>query len=239
MKQIGPAGQKKISQATVMIAGCGGLGTNVANQLTRMGVKKLILVDPDIVSLTNLHRQSLFTEKDAQQKRLKVEVAKEKLRQFNSEVEIETLPRNISKELINQYNFDLLITALDNFKTRISINDWAIKKNFDYIFASCSGTLGEVMMISPRQHPCLNCLFPDFASLRQASSTKQGINTPLVNLIASCEVSLAQHYFIDKTSIDYDHVLVTDNWYLSFNRIKVKKNENCPSCSQEKREKES
>ena len=62
VKQIGAAGQAKISASTILIVGCGALGTYAAEQLVRAGVGTLYLVDPDTVSETNLQRQSLFTE---------------------------------------------------------------------------------------------------------------------------------------------------------------------------------
>ena len=71
--QIGGIGQQTISHATIMIVGVGALGSYTAEQLVRAGVKRLVLIDPDTVDVTNLQRQSLFTEEDANQQRLKVE----------------------------------------------------------------------------------------------------------------------------------------------------------------------
>ena len=213
-----------------MIIGCGGLGSNVANQLTRSGVKKLIIVDPDYVTLTNIHRQNLFTEKDAQDKTLKVIAAKRQLNLINSEVEITTIAQPVTAELIQQQQFDLLIDCLDNYTTRKLIKDCALADNFDYIFASCAETFGNAMAISPRQHPCLNCVFTNLTTLAQNDGKVFGNNAPLVNLVASLQVSLAMHYLIDKESLAFDQLITVDNWQLTFNKIKVPKNRTCLSC---------
>lgn len=87
------------------MAGCGALGSYVAEQLTRAGVAHLILVDPDQVSLTNLQRQALFDEDDVKQHRLKVMAAKNHLNQINHEVEITPLPAPLSIDLLNELDF--------------------------------------------------------------------------------------------------------------------------------------
>ena len=125
MTSIGAAGQEKISQATVLVAGCGALGSYVAEQLTRAGVAHLILVDPDQVSLTNLQRQALFDEDDVNQHRLKVMAAKNHLNQINHEVEITPLPAPLSIDLLNELDFDLVIDCLDNYQARDLINQAA------------------------------------------------------------------------------------------------------------------
>src|SRR5690625_2446283 len=97
---FGEAGQENLSRSAIMIMGAGALGTHAAELLTRMGAGKLIVIDMDIVELTNLHRQTLYTEEDVQLMKPKVEALKEKLEQINSEVEIKTLNTELNSHNI-------------------------------------------------------------------------------------------------------------------------------------------
>ncbi len=112
--QIGVVGQQKISHATIMIVGVGALGSYTAEQLVRAGVKRLVL--------TNLQRQSLFTEADANQQRLKVEAAKEHLHKINSACQITAIPAPITADLIDEYQFTLCLDCLDNYQARDLLN---------------------------------------------------------------------------------------------------------------------
>src|ERR1700684_2483819 len=89
LPQIGEAGQKLLSKARVLLVGCGALGTHVAEQLVRGGVGFLRIADRDIVEITNLQRQVLFDENDAQRQWPKALAAEERLRRINSTVKID------------------------------------------------------------------------------------------------------------------------------------------------------
>lgn len=229
--QIGVAGQQKISQATIMIVGVGALGSYAAEQLVRAGVEKLILIDPDTVDITNLQRQSLFTENDANQKRLKVEAVKDHLHKINSESEIIAIPAPLSADLIDEYQFDLCLDCLDNYQARDLLNKLAITKKFDYLFASCAGTYGNVMAISPQDHPCLNCLFPNINELKQNDCDLIGVNTALIPVVAGLQVSLALHYLVNRSEINFNELITVDNWSMQFNKFKITKDAHCPTCA--------
>ncbi|MFC2698894.1 HesA/MoeB/ThiF family protein [Limosilactobacillus fermentum] len=234
MTSIGAAGQEKISQATVLVAGCGALGSYVAEQLTRAGVAHLILVDPDQVSLTNLQRQALFDEDDVNQHRLKVMAAKNHLNQINHEVEITPLPAPLSIDLLNELDFDLVIDCLDNYQARDLINQAAWVHQFSYVFGSCAGNFGNVMLIDPSKGPCLNDVFPDLEALKATDCDLIGVTTPLVPLVAANQVSLALHYLVDPATVNYDRLLTIDAWNGDFNYFRVQKRPDCPVCANHK-----
>ena len=98
VKVIGQAGQQRISAATVLIAGVGALGSYTASQLVRAGVSHLILVDPDVVSTTNLQRQALFTEADVTAGKFKVTAAKEHVLAINHQGQIDCCPEPLYKK---------------------------------------------------------------------------------------------------------------------------------------------
>lgn len=235
VRQIGAAGQAKIGQSTILIAGLGALGSYAAEQLVRAGVKGLILVDPDTVTTTNLQRQALFTEDDAKQQRLKVVAAKEHLQAINPTCQITVLPAPLSPDIITSYQFNLCLDCLDNYSARDLLNRLALTAHFDYIFASCAGTYGNVMAISPQEHPCLNCLFPNLEELKQTDCDLIGVNTALVPTISGLQISLALHYLVDKSSINFNELLTVDNWTMQFERFHVTKDPACLSCREGKR----
>ncbi|MFT8822657.1 HesA/MoeB/ThiF family protein [Liquorilactobacillus satsumensis] len=227
---IGEAGQQAINKATILIAGVGALGSYAAEQLVRAGVKKLILVDPDIVTLTNLQRQALFTEIDVQQHRLKVVAAQSHLKEINHHVQIDVYPEPLDFTELVAWKFDLALDCLDNFSARATLNEAALFKGFDYIFASCTGTFGNVMPLSPTKHPCLKCLFPNLTELEQTDCELLGVNSALVPLVSALQVSLALRYLIAPATVDFTKLITIDNWRLEQQHFNISKNLNCSVC---------
>ena len=127
LKNIGAKGQKKILSSKILIVGVGGLGCPAAENLVRAGVGNLGLIDDDIVNLSNIHRQSLFSSKDI--KKTKVSVAAKKLKEINPLTKIKTYKSRINENNIENIimNYEIVIDGSDNFKTKFLINDCCIK----------------------------------------------------------------------------------------------------------------
>lgn len=123
LKNIGALGQRKIQDAKVLIIGMGGLGCPAAEFLTRSGIGTLGIVDHDRVSLSNIHRQTLYTEKDVNKS--KVKIAKKKLNEINSKTKINIFNYKLNKIKFNKIikNYDYIIDATDNFESKFLIND--------------------------------------------------------------------------------------------------------------------
>ena len=127
LKNIGPLGQKKILDSKVLIIGMGGLGCPAADFLTRSGIGKLGIVDHDIVSLSNIHRQSLYDEKDLNHS--KVIIAKKKLNRINPKTKINLYNFKIDRAKFEKImkNYDIIIDGTDNFESKFLINDLSLK----------------------------------------------------------------------------------------------------------------
>ena len=127
LKDIGAIGQKKILSSKVLVVGVGGLGCPAAENLVRAGIGTIGLIDNDVVNLSNIHRQSLFSSKDI--KKLKVNVAEKKLKEINPHTKIKTYKTRLSQDNIEKIikNYELIIDGSDNFKTKFLINDYCIK----------------------------------------------------------------------------------------------------------------
>jgi len=127
LKNIGALGQKKIKEAKVLIIGMGGLGCPAAEFLTRSGIGTLGLADYDKVSLSNIHRQTLYTEKDINKS--KVKISKKKLKEINPRTIVNIFDYKLNEIKLNKIikNYDYIIDGTDNFESKFLINDVSLK----------------------------------------------------------------------------------------------------------------
>ena len=153
-----------IKEATALIVGVGGLGSFVAMELTRLGFRKLILVDPDRVSKENLTRQILYSRRDIGSS--KVTVAKKVLKEINPNIEIEIVNGTFNKINANALvrKTDLVFDCSDNFETKILLNRVCFYNKRPLISAGVYVWEGWVTTFpfyreDIDQYPCLECLF--------------------------------------------------------------------------------
>lgn len=146
---IGYDGQLQLKNAKVCLVGVGGLGTSTAFKLTGMGVGKLRIVDRDIVSRSDLHRQYLYDAKSIG--RPKVEVAAEKLNHLNPDIIVEAVPESLN--LLNVVDIvrdiDVVVDGLDRPQPRYLINQACNKRRIPYIFGAAIETYGQVTTLLP------------------------------------------------------------------------------------------
>ncbi|MCL4142060.1 UNVERIFIED_CONTAM: hypothetical protein GTU68_047669, partial [Idotea baltica] len=158
LKEIGKSGQKKISNAKIIVIGAGGLGTPVLQYLVGAGVGKILLFDKDVVSLSNLQRQVFYTEKDIGKP--KAEVIALRLKELNKDVEIEVVKDNFGinhSNLVSDY--DAIVDGSDNFGTRYLLNDISLTLNIPLVSASIFGFEGQVSVFNYKGGPSLRCLY--------------------------------------------------------------------------------
>lgn len=157
MKEIGDKGQEKLSQSTVAVIGCGGLGSPAMTYLSCVGIGRLIIIDCDVVSETNLNRQFLHGRKDIG--RPKVVSAKEKLLDMNGEIEIVGVEEKLTPENVGRIidGADVVIDCVDNIETRILLGRACLSKNIPLVEAGVQGFYGWVMSIE-RESACLECM---------------------------------------------------------------------------------
>jgi len=188
---IGAEGQEKIRQARVCVVGCGALGSFQAEALVRAGVGSLRIVDRDYVDFTNLQRQWLYSEADAQNEAPKAIAAARRLRELNSEVEIDPVvsdftPSN-AEELTDGY--DLILDGTDNFETRYLINDACVKRCIPWVYGAAIGSYGLVMPVVPGKGPCLACVYPDPPAGAQPTCDVNGVLASTTGAVAALQVA--------------------------------------------------
>src|SRR3989344_2673298 len=225
-EKIGEEKQKLIEKSSVSIVGIGALGTIVSELLVRAGVKKLILVDRDIVELNNLQRQCLFTEEDIN--KLKALVAKEKLEKINSKVKIEAHAVDLDYKNIDIIKSNLVIDCTDNFETRFLINDFCLKEKIPWIYGAVIGSYGITLNIVPKKTPCFRCVFKEPTKLLGTCDTEGIVNT-IPHAIAGMQVTEAIKMLTK--SVYNREMIYYDIWKNKITKTKINRLSSCPSCN--------
>ncbi|HXW11339.1 MAG TPA: ThiF family adenylyltransferase [Nitrososphaeraceae archaeon] len=230
LEEIGFVGLEKLRKAKVCVVGVGGIGNPVVTQLTAMGVGKLKIVDRDIIEISNLHRQHLYTENDLG--KVKVEAAKERLEKINSSVEIEALPNSVTKYTAESIisGYDIVVDALDSIDARYALNDACIKLNIPLIYAGALGMLGSVCTIIPNKTACLRCIFPALAEDDMPTCSTEGVHPSILYLVGGIQVSEVVKIILGEKPTLENKLMYVDLNDLSLEKISVFRQEECPSC---------
>ena len=232
MEQVGVEGQKKINNSSICIIGCGGLGTSAAQYLSMSGVGKLIFIDHDSIVLSNLNRQTLFTEKDIGENKCKV--LTKKIKNINKSITVNYYQKKINENNIDQYieNCSIVLDCTDNFESRLIINRFCHKKkkilvsaalqNFDiqaFIFSSWSG----------KKNPCYKCIFPNLTTTENLGCDEMGIIASVAGLGGIIQANLALNYILNLNN-NFKQLILLDSVKLDIKKIKIEKNKNCEVC---------
>src|SRR6476620_7210951 len=234
LDEIGFVGMEKIRKARVCVVGVGGIGNPVVTQLTAMGVGTIKIVDRDVVEISNLHRQHLYTEDDIG--RVQVEAARERLRQINPSVEIEALPISVNKYNAEKISdgFDIVVDALNSIDARYALNDACIKLNIPLIYAGALGMLGSICTIIPNKTACLRCIFPALAEDDMPTCSTEGVHPSILYLVGGIQVSEVVKIILGERPTLENKLLYIDLNDLSLGKIHVFRQEECPSCGSKK-----
>eukprot|EP00130_Batrachochytrium_dendrobatidis_P008312 XP_006683187.1 hypothetical protein BATDEDRAFT_15021 [Batrachochytrium dendrobatidis JAM81] len=232
-KPIGEKGQHKIGEKHVLILGSGALGTANAENLVRAGIGKLTIIDRDYVELSNLHRQHLFTEKDAYNQVPKVIAARNKLREINSSVIIDAHILDADAVSLPPLldNVDIVIDATDNFDTRFMLNDLLQKSAIPWIYGSCVGSTGMSYTILPGQTPCLQCLL-NTVPVNGATCDSVGIISPAVQMVVAHQTTEALKLLVEDIHALRTKLLMFDLWTNHYHMIDIERarKKECPAC---------
>ena len=230
LKDIGILGQKKILSSKVLIIGAGGLGSSVAEFLSRAGIGSLGIVDDDKVSLSNLHRQSLYNTSDIG--KFKVKIAKKKIKKINSNTKVTIYKIRLDstnfKKIIN--NYDYIVDGSDNFLTKFLLNDFCLKFKKVLVTGAISKFDGHVFTFDfkNKKNPCLRCFFQESKitddALNCESEGVLGTVAGIVGIIQANEI-LKKILNIGKGLDGY--IFILDLLHLNFRKVRLKKRKNC------------
>jgi molybdopterin-synthase adenylyltransferase len=229
---IGKDGQQKLLHSRAAIVGMGALGTVIANHLVRSGVGTIRFIDRDFVELSNLQRQTLYSEADAIQQMPKVIAAEKRLREINSTVILQPiiadLNMNNAEELLK--GFDVIIDGTDNFLTRYLINDVAVKYKIPWVYGGAVSSRGMFATIIPDKTPCYRCLFPEIPIGLGENCDTVGVLSAITDIIGSFEAVEALKLLVGvPTNPNLEQIDIWDNSSLQMD-ISQGRNPNCPTC---------
>jgi len=231
--QLGREAQKELGSARVAVAGTGAIGCATATLLVRGGVGYVRVIDFDAVDLTNLHRQTLYTEADVVSRRPKALIAAERLREANQDVVVEGVDARIAPENGEHLltGMDLILDGMDNLEARYVVNDVAVKHGIPWIYGGVLGTYGLTMNILPGEGPCLRCLLHDAPPTTQVQTTAtEGVLPPIVYIMAGYEVVEAVKILAGRRDELCEGMMQIEVWDREMSVVHVPRRADCPTC---------
>lgn len=229
LNEIGIENQEKLLQSTVLVVGCGGLGTAALPYLAAAGVGKLIIADHDTIDETNLQRQITYTERDVGS--LKAHTMAQFLRDRHSACQIEVhthfLEQNQLDELVSQV--DIVLDCCDNFATRQAINAACVAHRKPLVSGAATRFDGQLAVYrADLGGACYHCLF-DMAQADDGACALFGVFSPLVGVMGAMQAVDALKILMN-LPVPH-HVLrcysaLTGEWQ----NFKFAKNQQCKVC---------
>tara|TARA_B100001121_G_scaffold281322_1_gene273918 strand:+ start:1284 stop:2021 length:738 start_codon:yes stop_codon:yes gene_type:complete len=226
LKNIGAKGQKKIISSKILIVGVGGLGCPAAENLVRAGIGTIGLIDNDIINLSNIHRQSLFSSKDI--KKLKVSVAAKKLKEINPLTKIKIYKSELNKNNIRNIikNYELIIDGSDNFKTKFLINDYCIKLKKKLVTGAISKFDGHIFTFDFKDKKTAS--LKNFYQEKEVSDDIlncefEGVVGTTASIVGAAQANEALKMIMGIGQNLKNQILIIDLLNLNFRKVRFKK----------------
>lgn len=227
---MGYNAQLKLKNAKACVVGLGGLGSPIATQLAAMGVGHLRLVDRDVVELSNLHRQHLYSLDHLGWP--KVEVAATRLQRLNPYITVEPLPVSVNQETAEVLvrDMDVIVDGLDRMNPRYAINRACIQLSVPYVFGGAITTYGNVSTIIPEKTPCLECFSGNLDDATLPTCGVVGVHPSILSVVASIEVAEAVKILLDEPPRLANRLLHCDIEEMVFEELQISRVDECPVC---------
>lgn len=226
VEQLGEEGQKKISQAKILVCGAGGLGSTVLANLASVGVGNIGIVDNDVLELSNLNRQ--YIHKFDSIGKVKVESAKKWINEFNPDIDVKTYQMRLDEgnysEIVKDYDF--IMDCFDSFKSKFLLNKIAVETGKTLIHGGVTEFYGQVTTIVPHKTACLNCILPE-----EGGYVVKGVLSPAVTTIASIESMEAVKVILGVGERLENRLFSYDGLNMQIKTINIAKNPHCSLCS--------
>ncbi len=226
LKNIGVLGQRKIQDAKVLIIGMGGLGCPAAEFLTRSGIGTLGIVDYDRVSLSNIHRQTLYTEKDVNKS--KVKIAKKKLNEINSKTKINIFNYKLNKIKFNKIikNYDYIVDGTDNFESKFLINDISLDYKKFLVVGAISKFDGHIFSFDfkNKNNPSLRDFYQEEVVTDDILNCEyDGILGTVAGIVGTMQANEILRKILNIGQNLNGFILILDLLNLNIRRVKLKK----------------
>jgi molybdopterin/thiamine biosynthesis adenylyltransferase len=234
LKEFGLKGQLKLKSSRVLVAGLGGLGSQLSAQLASMGVGYLRLVDKDIVEASNLQRQHLYSVEVIGYP--KVEAAAMRLGKMNPYIELDPVPMSINELTVDRLleDVDLVVDGLDRMAPRYALNRACIRKGIPFIYGAAITHIGSVTTIIPGKTACLECFQGGVDDENVPSCATIGVTPSIISIVASIQVNEVMKLLLGVEPVLAGRLLYCDLTDLSFEKVKLSRAEFCKVCGDDK-----
>lgn len=229
LDEIGIEGQERIAASNVLIVGAGGLGSPVITYLAAAGVGHIGVVDGDIVELSNLQRQVVFSTSDLGRK--KAVAAGERIKEINPDVRVEVYDEFLSLEnagdLIGQYDF--VCEGSDNYATKLLVNDICVRKGKPFTIGSLSRFEGQVMTHTDGS-ACWRCLYGAAPEQSEKEPVELGVLGSVPGIIGAVEATEAIKFIVGSGKLLTNRLLSFNALTMETNVFEFGRNPACPLC---------
>ncbi|RQG96396.1 SAMP-activating enzyme E1 [Natrarchaeobius chitinivorans] len=244
MDEIGPDGQKRLLEGSVLVVGAGGLGSPAIQYLAAAGVGRLGIVDDDVVERSNLQRQ--IVHGDADVGRSKVESAADYVAALNPDVDVDTYETRLTPDTVGELveEYDVVLDASDNFPTRYLLNDHCVLTGTALSHGAIYRFEGQVTTFTNDRNedagdeaadpPCYRCLFPEApepGTVPDCATT--GVLGVLPGTVGCIQATEVVKYLLEKGESLEGRLLMYDAMDMSFETVDVLANPACPVCGDE------
>jgi molybdopterin/thiamine biosynthesis adenylyltransferase/rhodanese-related sulfurtransferase len=232
--EVGEEGQQRLLDARVLLIGAGGLGSPASLYLAAAGVGTLGIVDADVVDESNLQRQIVHsTDRLGEPKVLS---AKRTLEGLNPDVRVVPLQERLTSENVERIladGWDVIVDGSDNFPTRYLVNDASVWHGIPVVHGSIFRFEGQATVFSPGAGPCYRCLFPQPPPAELAPSCAEGgVLGVLPGIIGSIQANETLKLILDRGDSLAGRLLLFDALSTTLDEVTVRKNPECPVCSE-------
>ena len=236
LPDIGDKGQLLLRNSTVLMIGCGGLGSAVGMYLAAAGIGTLIVADGDKLELSNLQRQVIYRKSNIGQN--KAIAMAQQIKELNNAVTVEVISRNLSEPELSRFltQVDVVLDCSDNLATRHEINAACVKNRVALISGAAIGWQGQLMLFSNQQQDnqnesaCYHCLFPFTESQQTQNCQSFGIIGPVVGMIGNLQALATIKYLTQPSWVKRSSIHQFDGRTLQWSCIDIPKDNTCSVC---------
>jgi adenylyltransferase/sulfurtransferase len=229
LREVGGVGQKKLKAASIAVIGAGGIGSAVIPALAGAGIGKLTIVDSDVVELSNLHRQPLFSEIDAG--RSKAELAAAFARRLNHFIDARQVRERIDATNAQQLlgGHELVIDGSDNFATRLAVSDACVSLGIPLVSAAAVQFQGQVGLF--RAKPCYRCFVGDAFDADDCDNCAElGVLGAFTGTVGSFAALLAINTIVGIGEDQAGSLQLFDGEKLAWRTIRIPPDPKCKAC---------
>lgn len=224
VRELGQSGQDLLAAKHAIVIGGGGLGSNSASLMVRMGIGHIDIIDYDTVEITNLHRTSVFSEQDIG--KAKALVLEQRLQEVNTSVQVKGINKKVTPETIEALisHADIIIDGTDSIPLRLLINEASLRQNIPWVYAGVYETVGMAMGILPKKTPCFQCVTQNIPEIKTLETPVLG---SLPATIAAIQCNETIKILLGRKP---KGLIIYDVWKQCFDTMDIQRNPNCPAC---------